>query len=299
MQPYSGHISEEFAPPHQELQNEEKGSLAGKNVIVGGKGLSVVLILLGVMGIGVAAAGLASFGGHQNWWSAGALSQIEQIPGIAMMAAGGVVGFVCLTTGIVHFLKQNRIDQEEKRIDGLNILFTKEFTQERLCIRLKDNQHTFVMQKNGNYSLIARQGNAFHTLRADIPLDTSGNLSVPQDLQLSYENFQSTSVTPGVAKRVKELLVGDLPNGELKTEIERICDDPNFRMDPLGYLAPFIDKKRRGISMMGDITDRAVDYFLPNDEVMRSLGRAREKPPQQDSNYRSALSQSDSDFEPI
>ena len=264
--PISEKVSDVYEP-----RNNKTGSLDGKAVIWGGKGLSVVLILVGVIGLGVAAAGFASFGGHQQWWPAGVLSQIEQIPAIAMMVAGGVVGLACLIKGAIGYVKQNRIDHEEKRIEGLKILYP----EDKLHTRLEDGHHTFVLQKNGNYSLIRAQEGGLRTLRTDIPKDA---LIFPEDLKRPgrLEHYQCTVLLPEAADNIKNMFSKKYQNKALIDEIGRICDDNKFRLDPLKYLEPFKERVANLEILMntGNITDRAVDYFLKSEEIMGLLGQA-------------------------
>jgi len=81
-------------------QSTDTGNLNGKKVVQSHKPLFIVLIILGIAGIGVGCAGLASFGAHQGWWIAGGMSNLSQINAIILMAAGGGVGLILFTTGV-------------------------------------------------------------------------------------------------------------------------------------------------------------------------------------------------------
>ena len=87
------------------ISSEDSGKINGKKAVQWQKPLSIVLILLGVVVLGGAGVGLASFGIHQGWWAAGALSNIPQIYSIVMMAAGGAGGIILLIGGIVGTVK--------------------------------------------------------------------------------------------------------------------------------------------------------------------------------------------------
>lgn len=66
------------------------------------------IIILSLGGLAVAGVGLGGFGMQQEWWQAGALSNLSQINSIIMMAAGGGGGIILLITGIVDLVKNHR-----------------------------------------------------------------------------------------------------------------------------------------------------------------------------------------------
>lgn len=81
------------------------------------KALAITLIILGVGGLAAACVGISSLGVYQKWWSFGGLSRLSQIDSIAMTAAGGGVGIVCLIPGIMIPMKDIQGTSEARKSD--------------------------------------------------------------------------------------------------------------------------------------------------------------------------------------
>ena len=97
-----------------------------------------ILIIVGIGGLAVAGVGLGCFGSHRGWWQAGALSNLNQIHSITMMAAGGSGGTIFLIIGIVGSVKNNA-----KIGRGLNGLLTLKASPNQ---EIKSNEHQIALK---------------------------------------------------------------------------------------------------------------------------------------------------------
>lgn len=195
----------------------------------GPKVLFVVLILLGVVGVLVATTGLASYGGHQQWWPAGGLSQLAQVDAIIMMGTGWTGGIACLIAGIVGMVRM------KQRWDQLDT-------------RLGEGGYTYLRQDNGLYTLIAKRS-ALEVLKTDIDIlgvekegltvyrSAAATIhSLQQEFNLDPEHYKPTVLFPDDIQELKRQLRIQYAADEYRKPMERILDDPAFKADPVGYL---------------------------------------------------------------
>ena len=148
------------------------GNLEGKQVAKWQTPLFIALVIIGMIGLGAAGAGFASFGAHQSWWSAGGLSNLSQMNTLIMMAAGGG-GSLLLVSGIVGLVKAS---QAKKQVQDDHLIAHAKLSE--LDQKLSDKSWTFVRQEDGNYSLVMkhppREGEGkgeVEVIRSDIPYD--------------------------------------------------------------------------------------------------------------------------------
>jgi hypothetical protein len=90
-----------------------------------------ILIIVGIGGLAVAGVGLGGFGVQQGWWQAGALSHLDQIHSIIMMAVGGGGGILSLIIGIIVSVK-NKANVESRL--------------EQLIIEIKSDEHLAALE---------------------------------------------------------------------------------------------------------------------------------------------------------
>lgn len=99
---------------------EDNGQLEGRKITLGKKPIFIVFMVLGVGAFGVAGVGLAAFGGSQNWWSLGALTNLPQVYSIVMMSVGGGGGILLLSSGIIGLvvlhIRKPHISRPEGRL---------------------------------------------------------------------------------------------------------------------------------------------------------------------------------------
>lgn len=62
--------------------------------------LLVALVILGMIGLGAAACGIAGIGAHHHVWSAGLLDQLNQTYSIVLTVVGGVLGLCVLAVAL-------------------------------------------------------------------------------------------------------------------------------------------------------------------------------------------------------
>ncbi len=95
------------------VMHKNTGNLGGKKVAQWKKPLFIALIIIGGLGLVGAGVGLASFGAHQGWWTAGSLSNLDQVYAIIMMGVGGG-GIIFLIAGIVGLVTALSAENEVK-----------------------------------------------------------------------------------------------------------------------------------------------------------------------------------------
>ena len=161
------------ALPPTIVNQEDVGNLEGRQVAKWKTPLFIALVILGMIGLGAAGAGFASFGAHQSWWSAGSLSNLTQMNALIMMAAAGGGGALLLVIGIVGLVKANKVKKQDQDDHLIPQAKMSELDQ-----KLSDKSWTFVRQENGNYSLVMkhppRNGESngeVEEVRNDIPYD--------------------------------------------------------------------------------------------------------------------------------
>lgn len=77
-----------FTPSHSihTALSEEAGNLDGRRA----EKQKISLVILAIIGLALATIGIVSLGGHESWWSAGALKDLPQFGAIAVITTGGV-----------------------------------------------------------------------------------------------------------------------------------------------------------------------------------------------------------------
>ncbi len=90
------------------VKSSDSGNLGGKKVTLEKTPIFAALIVIGIIALSAAGVGAASFGAHHGVWAAGSLSNINQIAGISMMAAGGSIGIGALVGGITGLAKTRK-----------------------------------------------------------------------------------------------------------------------------------------------------------------------------------------------
>lgn len=152
------------------------------------KPLLFALVIIGILGLGAAGTGLASFGAQapQNWWAAGALSNLSQVDAIIMMSAGGGVVLVSMIIGgLIKAKPREESSPGNQAINKQLLLQSK-----RLLSSLQENQWTFDRKDNGNYDLVQKLGNQLIFKKRDL---RPGQL---KNKWLERENFVHTSILP-------------------------------------------------------------------------------------------------------
>lgn len=125
------------------------------------KPLFFALVVISVIGLGVAGTGLASFGAqaHQGWWAAGALSNLSQVDAIIMMSVGGTSSVLSVIIGIA--LNAREVEPEEPVMakfpmtnldhEALNWFLNCNATNGKIW--------TYIAQNNGRFTKVTKDEN--------------------------------------------------------------------------------------------------------------------------------------------
>jgi hypothetical protein len=203
-----------------------KGHFGEQTAVIGGKPLMFVLAILGLGGLSVGVLGL---GMHQGWWTVGSLSQTDAA---IMMGAGGGGGLLSFALACVGSVKEYQLGRQYQLV----------LNEARLKELLDDSKHTFVPQKNGKFSLVARSGDAIQILESDVEADlASGN-----NFQHKIDLFAKHSLTsmkecqcmfyPDEIETLNHNF-GQLGRPDLREKILEIINSDAFKHDPRGYYA--------------------------------------------------------------
>lgn len=228
------------------VPGEQNAHFGDTPIIPGAKPLFFVLILLGVAGLGVAGAGV-------HHLTAGGLSH----KAIIMMAAGGVGAAACLVGGIVGMVKQRSVDQR-----------SISYSEEKLNTRLKDNEHTYLLQGNGLYALVVKrpiegEESRLEILKSDIDFSADlGNRlkALENKFNLPEWRFRQTALFPDGLVQIRQDIKGS-GNEVYRNAQLAVIEDPAFLADPNGYLQP-LRAQQATLKKSEKLADRAVADLL-------------------------------------
>jgi hypothetical protein len=98
---------------HSQKYHKSTGNIGGKSVGFDSKWkpLFIVFIILGLIGLGAAACGVAGMGAQHHWWSAGLFNQLNQTQSLILILVGGIGGTGFLIFGIVGIVKIRKTQQ--------------------------------------------------------------------------------------------------------------------------------------------------------------------------------------------
>ena len=111
---------------HSRGSHESTGRMHEKSVVIDPKWkpLFFVFIILGSIGLGAAACGIAGIGAQHHWWSAGLIDQLNQTQSLIFIFVGGIGGAGFFILGIVGIVKIHNLQQ--RVFDSTSSDFSKE-----------------------------------------------------------------------------------------------------------------------------------------------------------------------------
>jgi len=236
-----------------------RGHFGEQTAVIGGKPLMFVLAILGLGGLGVGVLGL---GMHQGWWTVGSLSQTDAA---IMMGAGGGGGLLSFALACVGSVKEYQLGQYQLVLN-----------EARLKELLDDSEYTFVHQKNGKLSLVARSGDDIQILESDVEAD----LAFGKNFQDKIHLFAKHSLIPRkecqcmfYPDEIETLNhnFGQLGRPDLREKILEIINSDAFKHDPKGYYATRKDILKEDYNKVRWDLEKLAIWNIAKNEIVKKV----------------------------